>query len=486
MIDRDDDGLDELAWASGWTNVAVYSPATDEIISAVSPGINVDALTVADINKDGKKEVVYGDGQWGKLHAVNPNNGQELWQLNNPEHGISSIAFADLDKDGSLDVMWGSGYSSSGPDYFYIHDVLSKAKKWQSEDITGPFNFNTMADVDQDGDLDALVLSARSNSGYNGGMLQAFDIQSKKRLYSVLAANNWGSHVLAAAGDVDGDNKTDIVIGASDIYDQAVRVLDGKTGVEKLNLKLGSGDDTSALKLVDLNRDGAAEIIIGNNAEHTGSAGSALRVIDGKTGVVLKKSALLPMSWSGILDITVLPSSDNSRIYSLYNNDLYQYNYSTNTLKKLNSGANLRNLTNVVMAGTEVLAASSGSNLLLLDDTGATTASMTPCQNQTVVSLAPAQVGSVAVNCGTRTVLFNLTSFEVTQSIATTNNTANPVFSQFGGNNYLLLGGEGVAVYHDKPGPTIAQSRCAEIHDPCVKTNDWSVQNCCRCRLFLG
>lgn len=452
VLDRDDDGLDEIVWAKRWYQIVVYSPNTDELLFTHTADLNIDALTLADINKDGKKEIVYGDGQWGELHAINPTNGQELWQIANPEHGVTNIAFADFDKDGNLDVTWGAGYTSSGADYLYVHDVMSKVKKWQSEDIVGPFNSNALADIDKDGDLDALVLSSRSESGYKGAVLQAFDIQSKKRLYNVPAANNWGEKTWIVTGDVDGDKNLDVVIGATDIYDQFVRVINGKTGTEKFSVKLGNGDDTSSLELVDVNNDGAAEIVVGNGAVHSGSLGSGLLVLDGKTGAVLKKSELLGMSWSGVTDIVSLASAGNSIMYAVYENGLYQFNYATNAVKKLTTASDISNLTKVVVGGDEVLAASSGANLLLLDTTGATVASMTPCKNQTVINLAPAQVGSVAVNCGNRTLLFNVTSYEVTQSIDTLeNNGSTPVFSQFAGHNYLLVGGYGVAVYQDKP-----------------------------------
>ena len=88
-----------------------------------------------DINGDGRDEILYGDGQWGSIHAMNAVNGTQLWAISNPEHGVTRIAVSDVDGDGNLEVMWGAGWTSTGADHFYVYDLSSRTQEFTSEDI---------------------------------------------------------------------------------------------------------------------------------------------------------------------------------------------------------------------------------------------------------------------------------------------------------------------------------------------------------------
>lgn len=449
-MDTNNDGLDELIWSEGWYRIQVYSPKTDELLFTYSTSHDITALTLFDVDQDGKKEVVYGDGQWGALHAFKPDNGQKLWSIDNPDHSVTQIAIADFDNDGKLDITWGAGYTSSGPDFLYIADIASKTIKWQSEDIVGPFNSNQLADVDLDGDLDALVLIPRSNSGYNGAVLQAFDIQSKKRIYSFNAAFNFGSRAVIALGDVDGDGIEDGIIGSSSMYTQSVGIFDLRYGIKKLEVELSDGDETSSLALVDLDNNGRMEIIAGSSTLHSGSNGSNLKVLDGKTGNLLKTSPILNSYGSGITHIAVIPTPDNSGIYALMAGDLFKYNYTTNSSKQLSTSGNFSSLATILVNGEPTLFASSRNKLLSLNSDGIATNTYLPCNQDDISAIAPAQIGSLVVNCGTQSVLFDLANSNIEQIHTPDNwNAAPAVYSQFNNKNYLIFGGNTVAVYQN-------------------------------------
>jgi len=62
---------------------------------------------VADINDDGKPEVIVGSGD-GKVYALNGENGQLIWSFSTGDWIFSSPAVADIDRDGLLDIVVGS------------------------------------------------------------------------------------------------------------------------------------------------------------------------------------------------------------------------------------------------------------------------------------------------------------------------------------------------------------------------------------------
>ncbi len=65
-------------------------------------------------------DVVYGDDQWGEIHALNSSTGVEFMVVDNPLHGVTKILVEDFDSDGMNDLAWGAGATYSGPDNWLI------------------------------------------------------------------------------------------------------------------------------------------------------------------------------------------------------------------------------------------------------------------------------------------------------------------------------------------------------------------------------
>ena len=51
--------------------------------------------------------MIYGDGQWGEVHAYDPVTLTQKWEIKNPDHGVTDIAVFDTDGDGALEIIWG-------------------------------------------------------------------------------------------------------------------------------------------------------------------------------------------------------------------------------------------------------------------------------------------------------------------------------------------------------------------------------------------
>ena len=101
-VDTNQDGLDEVINGNGWYSIELISPNTDSVMWTANSELDISRIIVADINNDGAQDLVYGDGQWGQIHALSLSTGQEFWQINNPEHSVSSILVDDFNLRGEL------------------------------------------------------------------------------------------------------------------------------------------------------------------------------------------------------------------------------------------------------------------------------------------------------------------------------------------------------------------------------------------------
>ncbi|MBU2428567.1 MAG: hypothetical protein KKA56_16950, partial [Gammaproteobacteria bacterium] len=419
-VDINGDGFDEVLAAEHWYLIKLYSPLKEEVLWSKKTALDTAVVIMADVDQDGQLDGVYGDGQWGGLHAFNLQTGEDFWDISNPEHGVTNIVIADLNNDGKQDIGWGAGYSSSGADYLFIHDIASKDKIWQSEDIQFPISAVSLIDVDQDGDLDLVSASAQSNSGYNGGILQVFDIKSKSRLWhGYAAADNWGRTMNLVATDLDNDGTIELVIGASQIYTGMVRVLDAADGSERFKILLGDGDAVSSLTTADLNQDGFREIIVGNNAVHTGSVGVFFRVLNGRTGQVIQQSPSLGFYWQGLTDLTPIELNGNWFVYGLLDGNLHQYNFSNNSVKQLTNVGRYQQLTSVVIEGaTELAVTDQQGKIFRLAANGNVIANATVC-NSAVTGLSSAGPDRVLFTCNNSLNEYNLTTQSSVYSHAT-------------------------------------------------------------------
>ena len=69
-VDTNQDGLDEVINGNGWYSIELISPNTDSVMWTANSELDISRIIVADINNDGAQDLVYGDGQWGQIHAL--------------------------------------------------------------------------------------------------------------------------------------------------------------------------------------------------------------------------------------------------------------------------------------------------------------------------------------------------------------------------------------------------------------------------------
>ncbi len=221
----------------------VSLPTRDCNSAALQGNCHVSSPVVADMNRDGRQDVVVATNK-GHVLAVS-GNGTVLWDRDTaPLFGrpggsqsiASSPAVADLDGDGTLEVVVGTGVLESGCTPGGVVVLDSAGRKYGNWPISTydnnipPSNcpdpvFATPAvgDLDNDGDLEIVVGSFDTRIyawHHDGSRVNGFP--SKSHLYDKygwanmrenLADTVWSSPALA---DMDGDGYLDIVIGTDE------------------------------------------------------------------------------------------------------------------------------------------------------------------------------------------------------------------------------------------------------------------------------
>src|SRR6185295_2833939 len=136
----------------------------------------------------------------------------------------SAPTLADLDGDGDLDALVGE---SSGNAVFFENTGTASAPAFAAP-MTNPFgladvgsyNAPALGDVDGDGDLDALVGEDSGNAVFfeNTGTASAPAFAAP--MTNPFGLADVGSYGAPALGDVDGDGDLDVLVGES--YGNAV------------------------------------------------------------------------------------------------------------------------------------------------------------------------------------------------------------------------------------------------------------------------
>lgn len=318
LSDIDGDSIPEIIGAGGQYVTAFSASKQSPLWQINTGGSNVSTVQVADLNGDGNYEVIAGLDQWGGINVYSTTTRSLLWQLANPQDGITNMAIGDPDGDGTADIICGIGPQGTANQQLIVINSAQHKIAWQSLDLQGPY-LVTSADIDGDGFQDIVGASTRSNEGYSGGNILAFN--------GVNDGAEWASGPIAAnsavgciaAGNVTVDGPDEIAAGVGD----NVVVYDAKT---QRQLWEGQVPGTvTAIGLEDVNGDGVEDIVAGDNSGY-------VTVYNGKTFVQEWQSINMgsPIKALGFLKENRYSGTD---IVFVVNNEVQVYNGSTHLLE---------------------------------------------------------------------------------------------------------------------------------------------------------
>ncbi len=278
---------------------------------------------IGDVNNDGCSDVIVGARHEdvssyysaGRAYILSGATGTVLHELISPHaeegayFGWSVSGAGDVDNDGFPDVIVGTPSEDPGssPDHAGRAYVFSGAygapiRTLSSpyEEVDGYFGYSVSGagDVNNDGYADVVVGARSEDTGItNAGKAYVFDGATGDTLCVLISPNaetdgNFGFSV-SGAGDVDGDDRDDIMVGAlsenpgaSPYNAGRAYIFNGTTG-EVIHVLISPGEDYwgqfgySVSDAGDINNDGYDDVIVGAEGE------ARAYVFNGLTGEVL-------------------------------------------------------------------------------------------------------------------------------------------------------------------------------------------------------
>jgi len=296
-------------------------------------GTGPDCIAVADVDGDGKPDllvldalldsiVVLSDYRNGVFQAVTPHS------LGRAQHGTQTQSFAvgDINHDGHADIV----VTLTGASTRSIKVLLGDGKGGFDEPGTlyrvglEP-DFVTLADVDQDGNPDILVVNGADSTlsvllGKGDGTFHTAQ---------TFAANGVsGSEILQslAVGNFDGDGFPDVVFPF--VTHRAIRLLknDGQGGFHPVNTYL-TGRTPVAVATADLNGDHHADLVVTDSSDDDVSVflgngnGTLQASVKYATGKDPQALALADVNGDGTPDIVAANFGDGTISVLLGNGD---------------------------------------------------------------------------------------------------------------------------------------------------------------------
>lgn len=240
---------------------------------------SVNAVDYADINGDGKVDLVVGD-----------DNGNLYWLENNSTSSISFLApaliatipggkihptLADLDNDGDIDMLVGN----TNGDLLYFKNTGSATVPNFSGPVSNPFSLTGLtneltpefADMDGDGDQDLFIGSTTAGVLYYKNTGNASNpIYTKNPTTNPFGLSDvTATQVRLSEVDIDNDGDFDFAYGDGNSITFYINT-GTSTAPNFVNVNENFGLDNSmngdySVRLVDINGDNKFEAFVGNN-----------------------------------------------------------------------------------------------------------------------------------------------------------------------------------------------------------------------------
>lgn len=307
--DLDGDGVDEIIGSPIWQNISVFNAVNHTLKNEIATAYDVGAILIQNVSGDALPEIIYGNGQWGDIHAIDPVSNIELWSIRDPGHGVTALAWGDTDADGQPEVLWGSN-SNSGYGNFFIGNPQSQSIKWTGTDLGGPLSAQDVGDIDGDGKNEIVMASFDSNDHFSPAVLSCFDAKTHtlKWQTALEVGSVTGIRALKIA-DIDNDGGNEIVLTSVSVNAGQLFIYDGKTHSLKAKTAAYNGNFFTTVSVADIDGDGSNEIVGGLGAI-TGDA-VYIVVFDGRSLQEKWKYDTFSYVYEGVFDLKLADLNGN-------------------------------------------------------------------------------------------------------------------------------------------------------------------------------
>jgi hypothetical protein len=307
------DGGVQFVGASDWSSFAVFRSSPWSPVWDFS-SFDIDAIAAADLDGDGRDEILQGDGQWGDVKVIDSQTRMLRYAIPNPGYGMAAIAAADLTGDGNVEIAFAPGTTS-----FRSESVLHIASGHNGAALfdlpTRPGGVGALAVAKLHSDGRDKVIAASTQRGVTVRDLETGNVEFES------PHDPWGTSepfsltaTVVRVARADASGVRPVVLAGTASYDGRIVVFDPTNGQVRLrigdnsNRPLGSRAITGA-ELFDFDGDGRDDIVVSTEARTTAASGVRLHAYSLQTGVLLWESIAMGSGFVGSHGLLVIPAN---------------------------------------------------------------------------------------------------------------------------------------------------------------------------------
>ena len=240
---------------SGWLNA--YELSDPAPLWRVNVQSSFAGFQLADVNRDGRPEIVMGDQGWGRIQAYDTHTLSRIWTIENPGYGVANLAVGDTDGDGALELVFGDHLGFGRGAHFYVYDIESQQLEWRSDTRMGPMSLATL-DINGDNVPERFVGAQTVLSTRGEGKVMAVDGASGQVLWE---QSGLDSVLGLSLVDANGDGRPELWAHT----EHRLQVFDPEVGATLWRSYALGSSGIRQPNFIQLDADPALEILVTSN-----------------------------------------------------------------------------------------------------------------------------------------------------------------------------------------------------------------------------